>query len=825
MLLSRFIPSIIILLFIAFVSINNQSLHAQEPANPMPLEGTIRGKIIDRVSKKPLTDGFVELLNFSPRRVVRVDTLTGHFEFKFIPIGRHRLVVRVEGYEEAYEMNINVVAGSEQFMTLQLTEKIVGVKDPLKQQDIGVGTTRYSSMLALRQKDPFILMDNTIGEQRFNIEQMNNFAGSRNDPARMASNFSGISNADDTRNDIVVRGGTPLGVQWLLEGLPINNPNHLGLIGTTSGYFPILNVNVIGEGDFRLGAFSSQYANTTTGIFDIHLRNPETKRLNTTAQLGWNGAELVLQGPLFSKRTSFIIAGRYSILPFFNTLGIYDFNAKSMPRMYDINFNFQYVTKIGNEFNIFGFHGNSTLHTKAVDEEFSNIFNPAPRADVDWENNNTVLGVKYRHFFSNNFFWQTTVGGNRTYNNQEHTYYKETIDGLMPFKGLYSRMFQTTFSLSTFVNNKVNTKLSWRGGLMVQHRVNEFLEMHNRYNISPAVYYNDLDNNQFMHFYAHANYRLMPDFSLQIGAAALYNNLNKQFVAEPRLNLSWDIAEHHQLDIIYTLQHQEISTRISYLQLPIIDPIAGITTYDRSARDLKMMANHYFMLEYAYQPKSHIQFKLSPYYKMWFDIPVQANELSGYSVFNVDSRLPYNLPKFPLKSTGTAENYGIDFTAIYHLNKGLQINYTFSYFNASYTGSDGIKRNARFDRDWLTRLSASKEWILNKLKGHSFFASTTFTVAQGERYTPIDQVQSAYFNDEILTNQWFENRTPMYMRWDFKVGFRLNTKKLTQYFYIDVTNVLGRKNVLTYHYDTDNLRVTPIYQYGRMPELFYRIQF
>ena len=790
----------------------------------MPSEGIIRGRLIDRASKQPLSDGFVELLNFSPQRIVKIDSATGHFEFKFVPVGRHRLLATADNYEKIYELNINVVAGSEQFLTLQLNEKIEDVKEPFTAAQIGYGTTQFTAQIAIRQKDPFILMDNTIGQQHFDIEQMNNLAGARNDPARMAASFSGISNADDTRNDIVVRGASPLGVQWLLEGLPIQNPNHLGLIGTTSGYFPILNINVIGEADFRLGAFSAQYANTSTGIFDIYLRNPETRRLRTTAQIGWNGAELVLQGPLFNKRSSFIVAGRYSLLPVFNSIGIYDLNAKSTPKIYDINYNFQYVTNKGNEFNLFGFYGNSALHTKASDEDFLNIFNPAPRANVDWENNNTVVGLKYRHFFSKHFFWQTTIGGNIAYNNQEHIYHKTTHPWTLPYRGLYSKIYQSTYSISSFVNQKVNTKFSWRSGFMLQHRVNEFFEVQDRFNVAPIVYYDYIGSNQLIHLYLHTNYRLTSNFNFQLGAAALYNNLNQQFVAEPRVNLSWDIGKKHQLDIIYTMQNQEISPRLSYLQLQSFNSTIG-AVYDTSARNLKMMGNHYFTIDYVYQPKSHLQFKLSPYYKFWYNVPVNAEEATGFSAFNFDSRLPYNLPKFKMESTGTAENYGIDLIAIHHLNKGFQLNYTVSFFESTYKGSDGIKRDARFDRDWLTRLAASKEWTLNKTKANVFFLSTTFTLAGGERYTPIDIEQSGYFNEEILTNQWFENRTDFYMRWDIKTGFRFNGKKVNHYFYIDMTNVLGRKNILTYHYDNATETVKPIYQYGRMPELFYRIQF
>ena len=48
----------------------------------------------------------------------------------------------------------------------------------------------------------------------FSVAETDKYAGSRGDPARMASNYAGVQGADDSRNDIVVRGNSPLGVLW-----------------------------------------------------------------------------------------------------------------------------------------------------------------------------------------------------------------------------------------------------------------------------------------------------------------------------------------------------------------------------------------------------------------------------------------------------------------------------------------------------------------------------------------------------------------------------------------------------------------------------------
>jgi hypothetical protein len=44
----------------------------------------------------------------------------------------------------------------------------------------------------------------------FNIEEVTRYAGGRNDPSKLVSNFAGVISNNDSRNDIVVRGNSPL---------------------------------------------------------------------------------------------------------------------------------------------------------------------------------------------------------------------------------------------------------------------------------------------------------------------------------------------------------------------------------------------------------------------------------------------------------------------------------------------------------------------------------------------------------------------------------------------------------------------------------------
>jgi hypothetical protein len=137
-----------------------------------------------------------------------------------------------------------------------------------------------------------------ISARLFTVEETDRFAGSRGDPARMASNFAGVQGADDSRNDIVVRGNSPAGILWRVEGIDIPNPNHFAIPGTTGGSVSIINNKILGNSDFFTGAFPAEYGNGIAGAFDLKLRPGNTQKHEMSSQFGILGWDLLAEGPL-----------------------------------------------------------------------------------------------------------------------------------------------------------------------------------------------------------------------------------------------------------------------------------------------------------------------------------------------------------------------------------------------------------------------------------------------------------------------------------------------------------------------------------------------
>ena len=89
--------------------------------------------------------------------------------------------------------------------------------------------------ISARRKGTVLNEMAVLSAQQFSVEETNRYPGSRMDPARMASNFAGVQGSDDSRNDIVIRGNSPLSVVWKVEGIDIPNPSHFAISGSTGG--------------------------------------------------------------------------------------------------------------------------------------------------------------------------------------------------------------------------------------------------------------------------------------------------------------------------------------------------------------------------------------------------------------------------------------------------------------------------------------------------------------------------------------------------------------------------------------------------------------
>ena len=275
---------------------------AQQPTQ------TVRGKIFDSETQYPLVGAKVQVFTADSAKLYRALTnISGEFSIVNVPVGKHNLKASYLTYDTK-EVTIEVNSGKETIVQVPMMESFI------EQEAIVVSG---------RKKGAVINELALISAQQFSVSETDRYAGSRSDPARMASNFAGVGGADDSRNDIVIRGNSPLGVVWRVEGIDIPNPSHFSIAGSTGGPVSILNNKILGNSDFFMSAFPAEYGNSTSGVFDLKLRKGNDQKHEFTGQFGFLGTELLAEGPLSKDgKSSYLAMGRYSTLSLFKSMGI-----------------------------------------------------------------------------------------------------------------------------------------------------------------------------------------------------------------------------------------------------------------------------------------------------------------------------------------------------------------------------------------------------------------------------------------------------------------------------------------------------------------------
>jgi hypothetical protein len=752
----------------------------------------VKGIILDQQAETPLIGATVVLLGVQPS-IGTTSNENGQFMLKNIPLGRQAFRITYLGYNEITIPNILVTAGKEVVLNIKLEESLAKISEVV--------------ITAKTDKDKPINELAAISARQFNVEEVRRYSGGRNDIAKLATNFAGVSASNDQRNDIVIRGNSPTGVLWRLEGVPIPSPNHFSTIGTTGGPVSAMNPNMIANSDFLTSAFPAEYGNAIAGVFDIGFRSGNKQKTEFTAQIAaFSGIEAMVEGPMNKKKDgSFVVAGRYSFVELAHAAGL-NIGTRAVPQYRDLSFNLDFGNTKKGKLSLFGIAGYSHVDFLGKDLDSTDIF-----ADPNTNAYNTskfgVLGMKHQINLNEHSFLRTVVSTSYT-----GTVYRESdlsYDVNGAFQVVNFNEDLSEIRVNSLYNNKISKKVTFRGGVLAT-----FSDMGN--NVKSRKKTPDFDGDGLpdwlsrrtyagkfntMQAYAQTQYRFTEDLTLNTGVHSLFFDFTNDFAIEPRLALNWNFSPKQKLSIGYGLHHQ-----IQPLPVFFIEERQANGTFLRTNDKLGFSRSNHFVMGYDFKPSADWRIKSEIYYQYLDKIAVQ-NFQSSFSILNAgaDFVFPNN---GSLVNKGSGNNYGIEFTLEKFFSKGYYGLFTTSLYQSHYKGSDGVERNTAFNNKAVANILAGREFKIGTR--YAFTLDTKVTTAGG-RYD----------------NLAYSERYSPYFRWDVKVGYRSNSekRKMTQTFYLDFQNVTNHQNVFQKKYSEVTQKVGTLYQIGFLPDILYRIEF
>jgi CarboxypepD_reg-like domain/TonB-dependent Receptor Plug Domain len=757
----------------------------------------IRGVITDKLSQTPLIGASVQI---STTNTYAISDENGKYQLSDISPGRHELKISYLGYKEIIIPNVVVTSGKEVILDITMEEEFLNLNEVIITSKNNAGTVNKLASVSART---------------FSTEDVNRYAGGRSDAARLVSNFAGVSATNDNRNDIVIRGNSPIGVLWRIDGMSVTNPNHFATAGTTGGAVSAINTNFLKNSDFFTSAFPAEYGNATAGVFDLGFRNGNNKKRETTIQLGViTGAEVTTEGPISKEKgSSYLVGYRYTLASLAQAVGV-NIGTTATPSFQDLSFKINGGTSSIGKFSAFGVLATSTIN---LDGDGGAIF--GGNGDVDLGSKIGIIGLNHFKQINKKSNINTTIGINYSQSNQLNSsrnrftntnYNTEEID--FSNKGIV---------IATNYSSKLNSNLFLKVGLQ-----NEFIgtAQYYRYRINETdAWTQRLDgknNTSLSQGFAHIKYRMGEKTTLNAGIHSQYFHLNNSIAVEPRLGLIYNVTPKSSFNFGYGLHAQNQPIATYFVQNTDVN--GGIS---QTNKNLDFTKSHHFVLGFNSNPFNNWRIKTELYYQYLFDVPVN-NFSSDYSILNTGASFKLDLED-NLVNTGTGKNYGVELTIEKFFSQGFYGLFTSSLYNSKYVASDGMERNTAFNGKYVFNLLGGKEWKIGKENKNTFSVDVKFTNAGGRAYTPIDLASSQASGTEVLSTDVYSDFYKNYYRLDIKAGFVINSKnkKLSQTISLDVQNVTNHQNVFSQSYDRQRNTLNYTYQLGLFPNLLYKIQF
>ena len=771
-------------------------LFSSLPLSAQTLTQTIRGTVVDKISQITLPGASVVLVNSNPLIGTTTDP-GGNFKLAQIAVGTHTLRISFIGYKEIIIPNIVVNSGKEVVLTIPVEEDVTQLSEIVVRPDV--------------EKNQPINEMATVSTRTFSVEETRKFAAAVNDPARAAVSFAGVVSADDGNNSISIRGNSPVGLLWRMEGVDIPNPNHFADVGSSGGGISILSSQLLANSDFSTGAFPAEYGNALAGVFDLNLRKGNNEKREYTIQAGFLGLDVAAEGP-FAKnyRGSYLINYRYSTLSVLSQMGVKIGDA--VTNFQDLSYNiFLPTNKFGN-FSLFGFGGLSDQNQNAK-KDSTQWEEDYQRYSFNYFSNTGAAGFKHAITISPNTFLQSSL----VLSGNNHGFQNTRLDNDYNSQFNYKENYTTQkITVSSVLNHKFNAKNSIRSGMYLNRYTYKLLNRH----VNPETNQveESLNSAQYAsteQLFSQWNYRPTNRLTVNTGVHFLYLNDNNTYSVEPRVSMKYNLNNQQSLNLGYGLHSQMQPVGVYEAQIEQPDE-----SYTQPNKNLGFNRAHHFVLGYDRSLTKYLRVKAETYYQQLFNIAVENDPTSPVSSLVVEE----GFVTLPMVNKGTGHNYGLELTVEQFLHNNLYFLFSGSLYNSEYKALDGVWRNTRFNGKHALSFTAGKEYSWRKNRVFGLNLRTIYT--GGFWSTPIDVEKSQEVGEtRYVESLAFTEQLPDYFRMDFRVSLKRNRANSTTTLSLDLQNATNRKNLGGQYYEPLSGEIKKWYMVPLLPILSYRIEF
>ena len=762
-------------------------------AQDVQINQTIRGQVCDVASGEPMIGVTITVENGIT--LATVSDTDGNFVINNVPVGRHAVRATYIGYEPVLLKEQLVTSGKELVLNLKMMESLSELAEVVVKPRVN-------------KQQPLNEMAQ-VGARMFSVEEATRYAGGMADPARTASMFAGVATGGAT-NGISIHGNSPQMLQWRVEGVEVNNPNHFAEITEAGGgVFTSLNGTVLANSDFMTGAMPAEYGNALSGAFDMKMRVGNNTKYEHAVQVGTLGVDFASEGPLGkNSKASYLVNYRYSFLEIAKKLHAINMENETLDYQ-DLSFKFNFPTAKAGTFAVW--------FTGLLDRYENNAPDPSEWETL-WDSNDSwsnqkswAGGLTHTYRFRSGGTLTSNVAYTGAYQKLGVNDYTEQMQQMPDMAG---RNLSWNVIISTQHKHKFSSRYTMQNGF--EHRHMDFCTWLDYIKeVGGPLYrvYDSNGNTGLTRLYTNHKLALSNRLSMVAGLNLMWFNLNNQVLLEPRVSMAYKMSPSSTVSVAYAMNSRKEATDTYFVTMANGNP----------NKDLGLTRSHHISVSFAQRLGENAMLKIEPYWQWLFDVPVEQG--TTYSVIN------HNLffQDRALVNEGAGRNYGIDFTLERYLKDGLYGMFTATLFKSEYRDAQGEWHHTRHDRGYITNILGGKEWMVGKLKKNVFGVNGRLTLMGGDRYTPMTPGTTyedvAKRPDRAVPQDGsdpFSEQLGMNAGYAFSVKYTINKRHTAHHF------ILEYLQMRSFHGQTFDLKTHELvdkYTSLTFPNIAYRVEF
>ncbi|MFY0600118.1 MAG: carboxypeptidase-like regulatory domain-containing protein [Cyclobacteriaceae bacterium] len=789
------------------------------------LTQTVRGQILDIDSQTPLIGATVLIAGTNPP-IGAITDIDGNFRLQKVPVGRVNLALSYVGYKNKTVSNVVINSGKEVVLELGMQESAVKMKELIITASDNKGETINDMVM--------------VSGRSVSTEETSRYAGAFSDPSRILASFAGVTTSQNAENDIIVRGNSPKYIQWRLEGLEITNPSHFGDQNGIKGGISALNNNLLATSDFYTGAFSPEYGNALSGVYDAKLRSGNNEKFESAIGIGLLGTDVTLEGP-FKKGYggSYLVNYRYSTIALINDLGLVDVDGALSYQ--DATFKVNLPTKNIGTFSFFGLGGLSGFKIEDYQPDGqavpdNGILRENIREDYNKANYLVNLGMNHTLSLDKKSFLNTSLSYSNT-SNREDTYDNATIktfDSTGAFKedsvvnrnlSYRNRLSDVTIRAAMTYNRKINARNKFQVGTKYELFNYDYEQSQFQNETNSTFTLIDFDESvSVIRNFVSWKHQFNDDISLVTGLHNVNVLLNNKHTLEPRAAVNWKITKTSSVQFGYG-NHSKTENIHNYFAK--VEQENGDITEPN--RDLDLLKAHHYVLGLEKQFNENLKGKVELYYQDLYNLPVANDDTSYYATVNEGTDFRY----VDLVNKGTGKNYGVEVTLERFFSNSYYYLINGSLYESKYKSLENVERNTQYNGRFLLNALAGKELTnLGRKDNQSLALNGKLFLGGGRRIIPLLRDEQGNLNVDPENNRFwdyekaYDNKLDDIFQLNVSMSYKWNKPKATHELFIDLVNITNNSGrVFEYYDESEPGDVGYVRQFSFFPNLMYRAYF